>query len=343
MLEQTETGPVGSRQRRRATRRTPPSADHRHPERPVTDTTTAIPPLDAYPTDDSEVAGFARSLGLPGYLDVHVHALPEKLQQAVWTYFDGLSDPPWPIAYRHDEATRLATLRELGVVAHTALAYAHRPGVAAWCNAHTLDLAERHPQVIPTFTLYPEPGVDDQVAEAIERGGRVAKVHLQVGRFHTTDPLLKPAWAQLAAAGVPAVVHASAVYGVDGGQEYCGPDAIRALLMQQPDVRVIVAHLGMPDPAGFLALADEVPSVCLDTTMTLTDPPYGEPFPDALLGRVRELVMEGRVLFGSDFPTIPHRYAAQVRGLAALGLTVAGLRALLHDNAARLIGLPTAA
>jgi uncharacterized protein len=296
---------------------------------------------EAFPRTDADCAAFARALGLPGYLDVHVHALPDKLQEAVWAYFDELGDPPWPITYRDDAATRLATLRELGVVAHTALAYAHRPGVAAWCNDHTLGLADDHPQVIPSFTFYPEDGVEDYVAAAIEHGGRVAKVHLQVSRFHATDPRLDGVWSQLAAARIPVVIHASAVYGVDGGDEYCGPDALRALLDRHPDVPLVLAHLGMPDFAGFLPVAEEVPTLRMDTTMVLTDPPYGPPVPSDLLPRLRAIA--DRLLLGSDFPTIPHPYVAQIRGLAQLELDAAGLRGLLHDNAARLLGMPTSA
>jgi uncharacterized protein len=167
----------------------------------------------------------------------------------------------------------------------------------------------------------------------------VAKVHLQVGRFHTTDPTLDEVWPQLAAAHVPAVVHASAVYGVDGGHEYCGPDAIRALLDRHPDVTVVVAHLGAPDLAGFVALAEEAPTVRMDTAMVLTDPPYLAAAPPDLLPRLAAL--HDRLLFGSDFPTIPHAYAAQVRGLAQLELDPRRLRGVLHHNAARLLGLPT--
>jgi uncharacterized protein len=291
---------------------------------------------DDWPSSDVEVAPFVRSLGLPGIVDIHVHALPPRLQEAVWAYFDRLEDPPWPITYRDDEPTRLATLVDLGVIAHTALAYGHRPGVAAWCNAHTLALADTHPQVIPTFTFHAEDGADDDVAAAIERGGRIAKVHLQVGRFHATDPRLDEVWPQLAAAGIPAVIHASAVYGVSGGSDYCGPDAIRALLERHPGVTVIVAHLGMPDAAGFLALAEAEPTVRLDVSMTLTDPAYGRDYPASLLPRLAAI--HDRVLFGSDFPSIPHPYHAQVRGLAALGLDDAGLRRVLHGNAAALLG-----
>lgn len=290
----------------------------------------------AWPRSDAEIPDFLAGIGLDGIIDIHVHHLPPRLQQAVWRYFDGLEEPPWPISYREDEPTRLATLRSLGVRAHTALAYAHKPGVARWCNEHTLALADANPQVIPSFTFYPEPEAPVDVAHAIARGGRVAKAHLQVGRFHATDPRLDEVWPQLARAGVPTVVHASAVYGVEGGHEYCGPDGIRALLERHPDVRVVIAHLGMPDAEGFLDLAAQATNVWLDTTMMLTDPPFLQEYPRALLPRLAGL--HDRILFGSDFPSIPHPYVAQVRGLAQLELDTSALRAVLRENARRLLG-----
>lgn len=294
-------------------------------------------PYEAFPRDEADCAAFVRDLGLPGYLDVHVHLLPDRLQRAVWAYFDRLDDPPWPIRYRDDEETRLTTLRRLGVVAHTGLAYAHKPGMVGWLNDHTLALAERHPQVIPTFTFHPEDGVAEAVADAIRRGGRIAKVHLQVGRFHATDPRLDDVWPQIVGAGIPALIHASAVYGVDGGGEYCGPDAVRALLDRHPELTVIVAHLGAPDTDGFLDLVDQTTTVYLDTAMVPTDPHYrGMRAP---LDPDRVAAVSHRILFGSDFPTMPHDYSAQVRGLAKLGLGVAALRGVLYEQAARLLGL----
>ncbi len=299
---------------------------------------TGVVPASAFPRHDDDCAPFVAALGVPGYLDVHVHVLPPRLQEAVWRFFDTLDDPPWPVTYRADEVTRLATLRALGVVIHPALAYAHRPDVATWCNEYTLALAERDDAVLPTFTFFPEPGVERYVADAIERGGRVAKVHLQVGRFHVDDPSLDAVWGQLTDAGVVVVIHASAVYGVEGGADYCGPDGIARLLRRFPGLRLVVAHLGAPDPdAAFVALAEEHDGLHLDTAMVLTDPPYPERYPVERLPRLAALVRDGKLLFGSDFPTIPHPYAGQVRGLAQLELDAAGLRALFHDNAAALL------
>lgn len=292
-------------------------------------------PVGEYPRHDADVLPFVRALGLPGIVDLHVHFLPSRLQRAVWRFFDDLDDPPWPVTYRDPTDVRLGKLRELGVVQHTALAYPHRPGMVAALNEFTLGLAERHPQVIPTFTLFPEDGIEELVAGAIARGGRVAKVHLQVGRFHPTDARLDEAWQELARRGIPVVLHASAVYGVEGGAEFCGAAGVAALLDRHPDLRLVIAHLGGPDFADFLRLAEQTPGLRMDTAMVLTDPPYLMEYPREFLDRLRALLP--RLVFGSDYPTIPHEYAAQLRGLAALELDEAGLQALLHDNAIGLL------
>jgi hypothetical protein len=47
-----------------------------------------------------------------------------------------------------------------------------------------------------------------------------------------------------------------------------------------------------------------------------------------------------RIMFGSDFPTIPYSYAEAVSGLVALDLGSDWLRAVFHDNAAALWPAP---
>lgn len=294
-----------------------------------------VRPPDQFPVRDAEVAGFVEDLGLDGIVDLHVHAMPDRLQEAVWAYFDRLDDPPWPIRYRDEATPRLRRLARLGVVRHTALAYAHRPGMLDWLNGYTLDLADRCPQVIPTFTIYPQPDVAEVTAAAIARGGAVVKVHTQVGRFHGTDPRLDEAWRQIAAARLPVMLHATAVYGVAGGDEWCGVDTIRALLDRHPDLTLVIAHLGMPEYAAAARLAEEADDVHLDLSMTLHDSEVGFDVPEAVTARLHDLA--SRLVFGSDYPSIPHDYATQVRALARLGLGDDALRDVLSGNARRLL------
>jgi predicted TIM-barrel fold metal-dependent hydrolase len=282
------------------------------------------------------VAGWLVEQGLPGIVDIHVHAMPDAIQQAVWRHFDTLSDP-WPIAYRQPLDVRLATLGRLGVVKFPTLAYAHRPGVAAWLNDFTLTLAEQDARIVPTFTIYPEAGVDDYVQEAIERGGACVKVHLQVGKFSATDHLLDGAWTALEARRIPVVLHAGAVADGSGGEEWCGPEPVRRLLGAHPGLRLVIAHLGAPDYDSFIDLALEHPEIGLDTANVFSDPPV---LGDPPVHRRADLVALGdRVYFGSDFPTIPRPFSAQVSAIAGLGWGEDWVRKVLWSNGARLFAV----
>ncbi len=285
---------------------------------------------------DDDVPGFTAELGLPGIVDAHVHFLPANVQDAVWRWFDQL-EPAWPVTYRHAEAVRKRILDRLGVRYHTTLAYPHRPGMLRFLNDHTLGLAATDPSVIPTFTIFPEPGVGPETARCLAAGGKCVKVHLQVGGFDTVDPLLEESWGLLEEACTPIILHAGAVADGSGNEQWCGPAPVRRLLARFPGLRLVIAHLGAPDSDAFVALAEEHPGVWLDTAMIFTDPPYLGPSPLHLVDRVGAL--GDRIVFGSDFPTIPHAYAAQISGLAALGLGGEWLRNVLWHNGVRLFGL----
>ena len=282
------------------------------------------------------VAEFRARAGLDSIIDVHTHFMPERLLAAVQRYFDAagpLIGRPWPIAYREDEQTRVATLRAFGVAAFTALLYPHKPGMARSLNEWGADFAARTPGCLHSATFFAEPSAAEDVGRAIEQGARVFKCHLQVGGFDPNDPLLDAAWGLLAEAGVPVVTHCGS--GPVAGR-FTGPAPIARLLARHPRLRLVVAHLGMPEYAEFLTLAERYPGVLLDTTMAFT--PFiddaGAPFPPAELSRLRDL--GHRVLLGTDFPNIPYTYADALEALERTGLGPDWLRAVCHDNAASL-------
>ncbi len=53
--------------------------------------------------------------------------------------------------------------------------------------------------------------------------------------------------------------------------EHTGPAGIADVLSRHPSLKVIIAHLGMPEYAEFLDLADRYDDVRLDTTMAFVD------------------------------------------------------------------------
>ncbi|HET6153037.1 MAG TPA: amidohydrolase family protein [Marmoricola sp.] len=278
-------------------------------------------------------------LGLPGLFDVHVHFLPPNIQAAVWRQFDQAGPKigrEWPIRYRGTVAERVEQLRSFGVRRFSALPYAHKPGVAAYLNDWAATFAAEVPENLRSATFYPEPGVGEYVAEAILDGVAIFKLHAQVGEFLLDDPLLDPAWEAITEAGVPVVVH---VGSGPVGNAFTGPEHLGRLLAKHPAAPVIVAHLGAPEFDEFLDLAGAYENTRLDTTMVFTD--FFTSFPDRLLPRVAEL--GDKILYGSDFPTIPYDYSHQFEGLArqlgrAAGLDEAWLAKVCWHNAVDLFG-----
>ncbi|OLR90241.1 amidohydrolase family protein [Actinokineospora bangkokensis] len=291
---------------------------------------------------DGELAGWVAELGLPGLVDVHVHFLPDAVQRKVWAYFDDATrnyGTEWPVHYRLPAEERVALLRSFGVVAYAPLVYPHKPGMARWLNSWVAEFSAGVPEAVPTATLFPEPGVADYLDAALRAGARCVKAHVQVGAYDPRDPLLEGAWGLLAEAGVPVVVHCG--HGPLRG-DHTGMAVFAEVLERHPRLTAVLAHAGMPEISAALDLVDRFPRVHVDTTMV----GVGFATRIAPLPPDWERRLAGapdRVVLGTDFPSIPYPYAEQVeaiRGWAehpALGPGF--LRAVLHDNGARLLGL----
>jgi hypothetical protein len=271
-------------------------------------------PVSAPPTSDADVAPWTDALGLDGLTDLHVHFLPDRVLQKVWSYFDNACEHygrAWPVHYKEPEDVRLGRLRDLGVTTFAPLVYPHKPDMAAWLTSWALDWAAQVPEAVPTATLYPEPSVTSYLGDALEAGARVVKAHVQVGGYDPRDPLLSGAWGLLADAGVPVIAHCG--NGPIPGS-FTGLDVFGQVLEAHPRLTVVLAHAGLPDYAGALALVERFERVYLDTTMVGTA--YTENFaplpPDwpARLAGVGD-----RVVLGTDFPNIPYADWEQIAAI----------------------------
>ena len=286
---------------------------------------------------DEDVPGWWAALGLPGLFDVHVHFLPENVQRKVYAQFDQAGPKigrEWPIRYRGSHEERVEHLRAMGVRRFSALPYAHRPGIAAYLNDWARSFAEEVPECLWSATFYPEPEAPAYVDKLVADGVEVFKVHVQVGEFHLDAPELDAVWGTLEDAGTPVVIHAGSG---PVGNAFTGPDPLRRVLERFPGLTVVVAHLGAPEYAEFLALAEAYERTFLDTTMVFTDFFDAEAaYPRELLPRLVDL--QHKVLLGSDFPTIPYPYAHQLEGLQRLDLGDDWLRSVCWENGVRLFG-----
>ncbi|MFD4265374.1 amidohydrolase family protein [Rhodococcus sp. NPDC058481] len=284
------------------------------------------------------VTAFREQWNLPGIIDVHTHFMPKSVMDKVWTYFDSvgpLTGMTWPIAYRLEEDVRLDRLRSYGVKAFTSMIYPHKPNMAAWLNQWAVEFAARNPDCLHTSTFYPEPGALEYVTDALDAGTRVFKSHIQVGDYAPNDPLLDGVWGALEDAGTPIVIHCGS--GPAPGR-FTGPGPIAELLARYPRLRLIIAHMGMPEYADFLAIAERHDRVLLDTTMAFTDF-ISEAAPLLPSDLPRLLDLQDRILFGSDFPNIPYQYAHALEAVSRLDLGEDWVRAVCHGNGTRLFDL----
>ena len=268
-------------------------------------------------------------------IDVHTHLHPPRLFAAIRRWFARHSD--WDIAGNPSEPAEVAAaLRHAGVERFVFFSYAHTTGMARELNAW---LAQTSRELggfgVPLATVHPDdPAYLDDLHAALDDGCLGLKLHEDVQRLHADDPRLTPVFDELAARGAFAIVHAGSI-----PWEYvpgAGFARIVRVLERHPTLNLVVAHYGAPDSEAYFGAMDRHPGLHLDTTMVFArdSPVRGE---IGVFDAAPILAHPERVLYGTDFPNIPYEYARERSGIESLGLPADVLRAVLHDNAARLL------
>lgn len=266
----------------------------------------------------------------PPLVDIHVHLHPPRLFAAIRRWFAERSD--WTIEHDTDPAAVARALRAAGVERFVFCSYAHKTGMARDLNlwlARTSRELNGYGLALATVHLDdPDPAGD--IAAAFDDGCIGLKIHEDVQRLAIDDPRFSPVLDIVAERAGFVLVHVGPVPWSDDTDN--GPARVARVLDRHPSLRVVVAHFGVPDCAGYAERMPEYPNLYLDTTMAFT--------PDSSLeAHVDRAFVEGiggRVVFGTDYPNTPHGYAADIDGLIALGISPQTLREIASENARRL-------
>jgi predicted TIM-barrel fold metal-dependent hydrolase len=263
-------------------------------------------------------------------IDTHAHIFPQNVFEKIWTYFD---EHHWPIRYRDEEAKRAAFL-DANTARYTTLCYAHKAGMAAWLNDYVLAYAQAHPKAIPTGTFHPaDEDVVSYVEAGIKRGFRGFKMHLEVQKFDPSDKRLEPVYDLLTEAEMVVTVHTSG-HPLPG--PWTGIEPFKRFLAMAPRMKIIVAHMAGPEFAEYLQFVDDYP-MYYDTAMVgVNAPPFG-PISEEMQALVRKHA--GRLVFGSDFPSIPYEWKLQVEAVRTWGLRPEQEDAVFFKNAENLYRL----
>jgi len=261
---------------------------------------------------------------------------PERLFRAVRAALT--ESLGWQFEHGTDPIELCRFLSQNGVERFFLLNYAHKPDMSAELNRWNSQMGRQLPAAIPFAAIHPhDEKLIDVAEEAVGPLGLAGfKLHLDVLRIGPDDPSLFPIYEFAEARGKPVVLHTGTGGSIRVGADLLNATRLRKVVQTFPKLRICVPHLGAKDTASFFDLAEEVSTMWLDTAAVL--PEESICHTDMDTSRiVRQL--SRRVMFGSDFPNLPHRWESEAGCIFKLGLDEAGLRRVLRDNALEFVGL----
>lgn len=268
--------------------------------------------------------------------DVHVHLMPDRLMAAIRRSL--AEQTGWSIEHPTDRAGIEEVLREAGVERYFALPYAHKPGMAADLNAWVIEHAAASEMGVPFATVHGEDDVSAVVREAFDAGAMGLKFQCPVQQCSPADRRLDPAFELAAEFDRPVLFHAGTAP-MFGDSPYVGADQFEAFLQSYPEVRAACAHMGTYEHEDFLDLVRDYDSAFLDTSfaMSTAAPDYMSFDPAEVTDATIE-ELSSRIMYGSDYPNIPHEYVDERAGLLARELSTETCRDLFHRTAERFLG-----
>ena len=263
--------------------------------------------------------------------DVHVHTFPDHVGPRVVADLGPRFAPGYTPAYDGTRAGLLQRLAAGGIAGALNAPIATRPDQTESINAWAA--AQNRWPVLSLGTVHPDdPDIPAALRRVRDLGLPGIKLHPEYQSFAPDEPRLEPVWRTCRELGLLVLLHA-------GGDRLfkppfrATPTVLGRVIRAWPGLALIAAHLG-----GF-EMWDEFERelagqpLFLDTSYTLGILPD-----EQFLRIVRRHGVE-RVLFGSDGPW--QDPAEALARLLRLPLTPAEQRAILWDNAARLLKLPS--
>jgi len=228
---------------------------------------------------------------------------------------------------------------DLAATAVLVMAPAHDLSRTRSLNDRLIALARRSPDRIwPFCSVHPADGAAAlrELRRVGSAGARGIKLHPNTQEFDVADPRVAKVVGAATALGLPVLFDAYSPFDADQ------PGKFIRLAMEVPEARLILAHAHGPAFPQLLVyeILARYPwwrrNVWIDISATaplLADSPFAESF----VWVCRRVGID-RIVFGSDYPLDDP--ARAVAAVGRLGFRPAELRAILHDNAARLMARP---
>jgi predicted TIM-barrel fold metal-dependent hydrolase len=265
-------------------------------------------------------------------IDFHVHLFPDKFFNAIWRYFADRYG--WEIRHKLYYRECVEYLRERGVGPIVYSNYAHRKGVARILNEWNMKVVEEIPDLYCFAAYHPEDGEDAlAMAEEILEHPKILgfKLQLLVQRFYPHDERLFPLYERIIEKKKRVLFHVGTG---PVGNRWVGVAQFKKLLHLFPALQANVAHMGGPEFSEFMALLDDYPGLCLDTSFAFI--PH-LPFKFDLGTDYLEKYQD-RILYGSDFPNLLFPREDEIDYLLSFNLSPEFYEKVFRANGLALIG-----
>lgn len=218
---------------------------------------------------------------------------------------------------------------KIGVLHYLVHSSATHAGQVKAINDYIAGVISGHTNLIGFGTLHS--GLDDIAAEVqrlITLGLLGIKLHPEFQHFTIDDPSMLPVYAAIEGK-LPLLIHMG-----DENADTSSPIRLSRILDQFPKLVVIAAHLGgyrMWDQSMECLVGR---SLYMDTSSSLAFLK-----PEKAVEIIRRHGTD-KILFGTDFPMWGHE--DELNRFLALGLSESENRAILYENAAKLLGISQA-
>ncbi|GAV22899.1 amidohydrolase family protein [Carboxydothermus pertinax] len=263
-------------------------------------------------------------------IDGHVHLLPDKLLRAIYRWFE--ENLGWEMPFHYDLEGYLSYLGELGISEVMALGYAHKAGMSGGLNEWLFNAKEKYPWIRPYLAVHQDDlEKGKMVREYLSKGFLGVKVHCFVQKVGADDPRFFEVFKILAEEEKGLVLHGS---GMPITAEFVNPDQVKKLLKAFPGMKIMVAHLGLPDYLKeYLRLVDKYENLWLDTAYVLGNPKFNNKGLRTVFLNYAE-----RIIYGSDFPIMDYSPKRALEELYSFNLGQEKEDLILYKNAEEFMG-----
>jgi uncharacterized protein len=262
-------------------------------------------------------------------VDFHVHLFPDKAFDAIWKFF-AAHGAKVVYQYYSRECIDYLSRHDVGTIVYSN--YAHKAGFAIPMNRWNIDLLERHKNLYCFAAYHPDDPDALRDAECMFDHPRVAgiKLHFMVQNIYPQDERLYPLYELVIARKKRLLLH---IGNGPRGNEYVGYEHFRKVLDRFPELPVNIPHMGGLEFGAFMALLDDHPKLCLDTSYSFWP---GLPFTFNLDPAHLEKHQD-RIVYGSDFPNVILPRQGEIDYLLKLNLSDAFYEKIFRANALRLL------